>query len=141
MFPVLYSPLTLNLKKRLIWSQLLFALLSLSCKCNVGLLYLFLIRGRRANFSLMLISWLVIHFSPLLSQGKFSSFGQGFSAFKVQLYHGFVKRAKSFCSLAKKVTQNHNRKLFGQGNQPDLQWGSIVCLNSPGKNKIENSIL
>ena len=45
----------MNLKKRLIWSQFLFALLPLSCKCNAGLLCLFLIRGWRANVSSILM--------------------------------------------------------------------------------------
>ena len=43
------------ISKRLTWSQFLFALLALSCKCNAGLLCLFLIRGWRANVSSILM--------------------------------------------------------------------------------------
>ena len=43
------------LKYRLTWSQFLFALLALSCKCNADLLCLFLIRGWRAKVSSILM--------------------------------------------------------------------------------------
>lgn len=103
--PVLYSPLNFESQKEINRSQFLFALLSLSCKFNAGLLYLFLIRGRRANFSsILMLPACHLLLLPFFLKESFLLWARFlvYMLIVMHLYNGFVKRAKSFCYLAKK---------------------------------------